>query len=178
MAQRKKLRSDIAWSTPDKVVVKGFDLCRDILGKLSLGDMAFLELTDRLPTAKESAVFNAIAITLVEHGLTPSAIAARMTIAGAPEAMQAAVAAGLCGLGSVFVGSMETAARMLQEALPDPAASVDIEAKARAIVDDHRTRKRAVPGIGHRFHKPIDPRAPKLFEIAAANGFSGKYVTL
>jgi citrate synthase len=73
---------------------------------------------------------------------------------------------------------METAARMLQEALPDPGAAVDIEALARALVEDHRTRKRAVPGIGHRFHKPIDPRAPKLFEIAAANGFSGKYVAL
>lgn len=178
MAQRKKLRSDIAWSTPDKVVVKGFDLCRDILGKLSLGDMAFLELTDRLPTAKESAVFNAIAITLVEHGLTPSAIAARMTITGAPEAMQAAVAAGLCGLGSVFVGSMETAARMLQEALPDPKAPADIEALACETVESFSAKQRSIPGIGHAFHKPVDPRAPRLFEIAAANDYAGPYVAL
>src|SRR5215472_6189766 len=128
MAQRKKLRSDIAWSTTDRIVIKGFDLCRDILGKLSLGDMAFLELTDRLPTPAESAVFNAIAVTLVEHGMTPSAIATRMTITGAPEAMQAAVAAGLCGLGSVFVGSMEAAAKMLQGAIPLGAAPDDCEA--------------------------------------------------
>src|ERR1051325_3448367 len=126
MPEHKPLRSDIAWSTPDRIVVKGMDLCQDILGKVSLGDMAFLELTDRLPNPKEAAVFNSLAVLLVEHG---------MTLAGAPEAMQAAVAAGLCGLGSVFVGSMETAARMLQEALPDPAAPVDVEAKARAIVD-------------------------------------------
>jgi len=178
MPDRKPLRSDIAWSTPDRIVVKGMDLCKDILGKVSLGDMAFLELMDRLPNPQEAAVFNSLAVLLVEHGMTPSAIATRMTLAGAPEAMQAAVAAGLCGLGSVFVGSMETAARMLQEALPDPGAPVDIEALAQALVADHRTRKRAVPGIGHRFHKPIDPRAPKLFEIAAANGFSGKYVAL
>lgn len=184
MAQKKKLRSDIAWSTTDKIVIKGFDLCRDILGKLSLGDMAFLELTDRLPSPAESAVFNAMAVTLVEHGLTPSAIAARMTIAGAPEAMQAAVAAGLCGLGSVFVGSMETAARMLQEALPnpkslpDPKAAADIEALARATVEKFAAQKRAIPGIGHHIHKPVDPRAPRLFEIAAENGFSGPYVAL
>lgn len=85
-------------------MVKGLDLCRDIMGKVSLGDMAFLELTDRLPTERESRMFNAFAVILVEHGLTPSAIVTRMTIAGAPEAMQAAVAAGLSGLGSVFVG--------------------------------------------------------------------------
>src|SRR5215475_9200218 len=156
MAKRKTLRSDLAWATPERIFVKGFDLCDELLGKLSLGDMAFLELMDRRPTPQESIVFNAIALTLVEHGLSPSAIVTRMTLAGAPEAMQAAVAAGLCGLGSVFVGSMETAARMLQEALPDPAAPTDVEAKARAIVADHRARKLAVPGIGHRFHKPID----------------------
>ena len=174
----KQLRSDIAWSAPDSITIKGYDLVTDILGKLSLGDMAFLELTDRLPTPRESAVFNAIAVTLVEHGLTPSAIAARMTYAGAPEAMQAAVAAGLCGLGSVFVGSMETAARMLQEALPDPKADVDIERLAGKVVADLHSRKRIVPGIGHHFHKPVDPRAPRLFEIAGEHGYAGPYVKL
>jgi citrate synthase len=89
------IRTDIAWSTPSTITVKGFDLCKDILGTLSLGDIAFLELTDCLPTTRESVVFNAIAVTLIEHGLTPSAIAARMTYTGAPEAMQAAVASEL-----------------------------------------------------------------------------------
>src|ERR1051326_4848881 len=110
MPDRKPLRSDIAWSTPDRIVVKGMDLCQDILGKVSLGDMAFLELTDRLPNAKEAAVFNSLAVLLVEHGMTPSAIATRMTLAGAPEAMQAAVAAGLCGLGSSTASELNTAA--------------------------------------------------------------------
>ena len=173
-----EIRSTLAWSTPDRIFVKGHDLIRDILGTCSLGDIAFLELTDRLPTPQESRVFNAIAVTLVEHGLTPSAIATRLTYAGAPEAMQAAVAAGLCGLGSVFVGSIETAARMLQEALPDSRAQIDVAATARAIVADFRAKKRSIPGIGHHFHKPVDPRAPRLFEIAAESGFSGGYVEL
>ena len=181
MAKRKPIRTDIAWSTLDRITVKGFDLCKDILGKLSLGDMAFLELTDRVPTPKESAVFNAIAVALVEHGITPSAIAARMTYAGAPEAMQAAVGAGLAGLGSVFVGSMETAARMLQEAIPDPKvtlSTVDIDAEAKKIVERFLSAKKIIPGIGHPLHKPVDPRAPRLFEIADQNGYSGPYVKL
>lgn len=178
MSKRKPIRTDIAWSTTDRITVKGYDLCKDVLGTLSLGDMAFLELTDCLPTTRESVVFNAIAVTLVEHGLTPSAIAARMTYTGAPEAMQAAVAAGLCGLGSVFVGSMETAARMLQEAIPDPAKKTDFEKLAREIVERFHSRKQAVPGIGHPLHKPVDPRAPRLFQIAAENGFDGPYIKL
>lgn len=178
MSKRKPIRTDIAWSTPSTITVKGFDLCKDILGTLSLGDIAFLELTDRLPTTRESVVFNAIAVTLVEHGLTPSAIATRMTYTGAPEAMQAAVAAGLCGLGSVFVGSMETAARMLQEAIPNPTQKPDFESLALEIVQRFHTRKQAVPGIGHSLHKPMDPRAPRLFQIAAENGFDGPYIRL
>ncbi|MBV6304026.1 citryl-CoA lyase [Candidimonas humi] len=178
MAKHKPISSDIAWSTTDKITVKGLDLCQDILGKVSLGDMAFLELTDRLPTPQESRAFNAIAVALVEHGLTPSAIVARMTLAGAPEAMQAAVGAGLCGLGSVFVGSMENAARLLQQALPDKNQSIDIGALAVQIVDRELAAGRNIPGIGHHIHKPIDPRTPALFAVARETGFSGQYVQL
>lgn len=178
MAKRKQLRTDISWSTEDKITIKGLDLCRDIMGKVSLGDMAFLELTDRLPTERESRMFNALAVILVEHGMTPSAIVTRMTIAGAPEAMQAAVAAGLCGLGSVFVGSMENAARLLQDALPDPTVQVDVKELASRIVSAQMEKGISIPGIGHHIHKPVDPRAPRLFEIAVENGYSGPYVAL
>ena len=178
MPKAKPIRTNIAWSEVDRITVKGRDLCSEILGKLSLGDVAFLMLTDRMPNARESAMFNAIAVTLVEHGLTPSALAARLTYVGAPEAMQAAVAAGLCGLGSVFVGSMETAARVLQEALPDPKAKVDLRALAKEALQKLRARGELVPGVGHTLHKPVDPRAPRLFQIAAENGFDGPYVKL
>jgi citrate synthase len=177
---QKPIKSDIAYSTPDRIVIRGKDLCKDILGHLNLGDMAFMQLTGRMPTAQESAVFNAITITLVDHGMTPSSIAARLTYAGAPEALQAAVAAGLCGLGTVFVGSMEGASRMLYEAAGTDKnrPPADIVQLAKDTVAAYRARKEIVPGLGHPIHKPIDPRAPRLFEIAAANGFSGFYVSL
>ena len=176
--QKKPLRSDIGWSTADRITIFGRDLPSEILGHMNLGDMGFLEITGRLPSANESRMFNAMTVCLAEHGITPSAIAARMTYLGAPEAMQAAVAAGLCGLGSVFVGSTETCAKMLVEALPDPKAKVDLEALATKIVADHRAAKKIVPGIGHPIHKPLDPRTPRLFELAKETGFSGPYVEL
>lgn len=150
------IRSDLGWSTADRITVLGKDLPGEILGKVNLGDMAFLELTRRLPNEKESRLFNAMVVTLVEHGITPSALAARLTYLGAPEAMQAAVAAGLSGLGSVFVGSMEGVARMLSE-------NADVDQMKR------------VPGLGHPIHKPVDPRTVRLFQIARETSFYGKY---
>ena len=168
MARKTKpIRSDIAWSTPDRIEVHGKSLPDEILGHINLGDMAFLQIVGRMPTPQESNVFNAIAVTLVEHGITPSALVARLTYAGAPESLQAAVAAGLCGLGSVFVGSTEGTARMLYEALPPGTKGADLERIARETVSAFRERGQIIPGLGHPLHKPVDPRAPRLFQIGA-----------
>ncbi|MDA3921558.1 MAG: citryl-CoA lyase [Salinisphaera sp.] len=177
--QSKPIRSDIAWSTRDRIEVRGKSLPDDILGHFNLGDLAYLQVTGKTPSEAESKVFNAIVITLVEHGITPSALAARLTYAGAPESLQAAVAAGLCGLGTVFVGSMEGAAKMLYEGLPQGASDdVDLDAIAKHTVADYRARGQIIPGLGHPLHKPVDPRTPRLFTIAEENGMSGRYVQL
>lgn len=174
----KPYHTDIAWSSADSTTVFGRSLPDDILGHLSFGDMAFLELTARVPTAGESRMFNAMLVTLVEHGLTPSTLVARLTYLGAPEAMQAAVAAGLSGLGSVFVGSVEGSAKMLAEAMPKPDPGADLDALAVGIVERFAAAKAIIPGIGHPFHKPIDPRTPRLIQIARETGFEGPYVQL
>ena len=174
----KPYRTDIGWSTPDQITVFGRSLPDEILGHLSFGDMAFLELTARVPTPDESRMFNAMLVTLVEHGLTPSSLVARMTYLGAPESLQAAVAAGLCGLGTVFVGSIEGSARMLKAAMPDPGAAPNLDTAATAIVARFAADKAIIPGIGHPFHKPIDPRTPRLVAIAQETGFDGPYVSL
>jgi len=174
----KQLRSDLGWSSPDRIVVRGMNLAEDIIGKVSLGDMAFLELKGRLPTKEESEVFNAITVTLVEHGVTPSALAARLTYFGAPESLQAAVAAGLLGMGDRFGGSTEEAARVLQEAMATAPPDADLRAVAKQVVAEHRAAKRLIAGLGHPIHKPIDPRTPRLFAVAAENGLSGRFVKL
>lgn len=173
------LRTDIAWSTKDRITVRGHDLSTEILGHMTLADYSYLQLTGRIPTPEEGQVYNAILMTLVEHGLTPSALAARLTYIGAPEALQSAVAAGLCGLGSVFVGSTETSARMMTDVLPlDSTEEADLDELARRIVAGYHEGGGPVPGIGHPLHKPVDPRAPRLFEIGEQAGFSGRYVQL
>jgi citrate synthase len=177
--KRGQVRSDIAWATPTKVVIHGLDLCDEIVGKLDFGQMAFLQIFARAPKdANELRMFNALMVILVEHGITPSSLATRMTYCGAPEAVQAAVAAGLLGLGSVFVGSLDEAARMLQEAIPDPAQPLDAKAKALEIVTRYRSQKKIIPGLGHPFHKPVDPRTGALLRVARETGYYGPYAEL
>ena len=165
----KPIRSSMGFSTADRVVVRGHDLPGEILGRLDLGAMAYLEITGRMPTEGEARVFNALLVTLVEHGMTPQAMAARLVFMAAPDSLQGAVAAGLCGVGSRFGGGAEAAARMLQEANGEDAAT---------IVGRFLAARRPVPGIGHPQHTPIDPRTPRLFEIAGEHGLRGRHVAL
>lgn len=179
MARKKKeIRTDIGWSNASSITLFGKNFVTDILGNVNLGDMGYLELTGRLPDANESRMFNAMVVTLVEHGITPSSLVARMTYLGAPESLQGAVAAGLNGLGTVFVGSIEGAAKMLYEAMPKADAGADFAAIAVTVVDAFRAQKRILPGMGHPFHKPIDPRTPRLMELARETGFNGPYIAL
>ncbi len=178
MKDRKPLKSAMGWSTRDSITVRGRDLTTELLGKVDLGGMAFLEIRGRLPTEKEAEVFNAVLITLVEHGMTPQAIATRLVNLAAPEALQAAVAAGLCGVGSVFAGGSEQTAKMLQNAFKDGADGTALPEVAAGIVETFVAQRQPIPGIGHPLHKPIDPRTPVLFGIAERNGFRGRYIAL
>ena len=175
---RKPLKSDMGWSNESSITVQGLDLCNDVLGKLNLGDFAFLEIKGRKPNAGESQVFNAMLGTLVEHGMTPMVIAARLTYLGAPESLQGAVASGILGMGTTFAGTAEGSARLLQEAIKPETTMEQLPALAEEIVARHKAGRMAIPGIGHPLHKPIDPRTPALFNLAEANGLSGRYVAL
>jgi len=170
----RKLKSGLGRSTAERIYVRGYDLTEELIGKVSLGDVAFLELKQRLPTPQESVMFNALLVTLVEHGLTPSTIAARLTYFGAPEALQAAVAAGLLGMCDRVGGAVEQGAKMLQEAPP----AGEGRATARKIVESQRAARHVIPGLGHPVHRLSDPRTVRLFALAADNGFLGRHVHL
>lgn len=165
-----ELRSELGWSTSDQVVVRGHDLAREVLGRRSFAWVTFWHMTGRQPTPSQEAVFDALLVTLLEHGPTPSAIVARLTHLGAPEALQGAVAAGLLGLGDVFGGSGEAVAQMLRDLRHRETGDPVVE-----LITDLRASGRAVPGIGHPVHRPVDPRAERLWELAHEHDLYGWY---
>ncbi len=157
-----------------RILVRNIDLTKDILGKLSFGQMTFLMLVGRVPSEDEGRMTDALLNVLVEHGMVSNIIAARLTVSTAPEAIQGAVAAALLGAGSVHLGSSEYCARMLQDALPPDSGAADLAAVARGVVEDHAGRKQRIAGIGHATHSEGDPRADRLYEIAAETGVRGR----
>jgi len=171
-------RTAICTSDEHTIVVRGQDLCRDLIGKLSFADYFFLLLTGKQPDAACSTVLNATLVAIAEHGLVPSVQASRMTFAAAPDALQGAVAAGILGCGSVILGASETAGRLFA----DVAARVDAgEALDEVAADTIRTLKesrQAIPGYGHPLHKANDPRVDRLIEVAAEAGADMRYVRI
>lgn len=172
-----KFETRVGKSKPDKIFVHGYDLTEDLVGEITLADMAFLGAKHRKPTENESKMFNAILVSICEHGFTPSSMSARLTYLGAPEAVQAAVAAGLLGAGTVYLGAMEYVAEMLQNAWKKH-ESKDVQELASLIINERQENNLQLPGFGHPVHKPEDPRTTKLFELAKELGFFGKHSEL
>jgi citrate synthase len=176
-------RTGIGTSTPDTITLLGHDLAHDLIGKVGFGELAFWLVTKRRPTAAEVAMFEAVLVSLADHGFTPTAIAARLTYTSAPESLQGAVAAGLLGGGSRFLGVTEDAARFLSDSLAgEPSSPPEDDAGwdelAARIVAETKAAGRFVPGLGHPVHKVEDPRTPVLFDLARRHGTFGAHLQL
>ncbi|MFS0823904.1 citryl-CoA lyase [Bacillus sp. 1P02SD] len=174
-----EFETNTAISTRDKITVYGYDLTEELVGKINLADMIFLGVKNRKPTENESIMLNAVMVSISEHGFTPSSIATRLTYLGAPEATQAAVAAGLLGAGTVYLGAMESTAKMLQEAYSKYKEDTpDIKEIASKIFSEKTSKRLQIPGFGHPIHRPVDPRTVKLFSLAEEYGFKGAHIQL
>ena len=175
--------TSIGTSDATSMTLLGRDVASDLMGHVSFGELAFWLSALRRPTPGELRVFEAVLVALADHGFTPSAIAARLTLLGAPESVQGAMAAGLLGGGSRYLGVTEDCGRFLAEALaahegdlPDTDAGWD--ELAVAAVTAQRAAGRLVPGLGHPIHKNGDPRTPAMFRIAAESGVLGPHMKL
>jgi citrate synthase len=154
---------------PDRVEVRGRDLTGDLMGRLSFTEYFHLLLTGDEPTDDQRFFLDLLLVAIAEHGMMPTNVAARMTLAADPDSLQGAVAAGILGAGPVILGTSEACARLLEEARGRPAVEIARELHASGA---------RLPGFGHPTHKPLDPRAERILELADSRGVSGSNVEL
>ena len=168
----------ISTSNETTILVRGKNLTEDLVGRLGFTDHFWLLLTGTLPTTAQRRVLDATLVAIAEHGLVPSVVAARMTLAAAPEALQGAVAAGILGCGSVVLGSSDAAGQFFAEIAARMAGGIGAEDAASSVVLEYRSAQRPIPGYGHPLHKGFDPRAKRLFDVAAEVGASGRHALI
>jgi citrate synthase len=160
----------ISQAYPDRVEVRGRDLTRDLLGRLSFTEYFHLLLTGREPTEDERFFFDVLLVAIAEHGMMPSNVAARMTLAAGPDSLQGAVAAGILGAGPVVLGTSALCAELLEEARTGRVPAELVQERLQA--------GDKIPGFGHPVHRALDPRAERILELADERGVSGPHVGL
>jgi citrate synthase len=170
--------TSIGTSDEKQIRLLGHDLAADLMGKVGFGELAYWLVARRRPTPGETRVFEAVLVALADHGFTPTAIAARLTYLSAPESLQGAMAAGLLGGGSRFLGVTEDCGRFLHSLVEVHGDQSDWDAVALEAVRTARAEKRLIPGLGHPVHKVQDPRTPALIAIADEEGLRGPHLRL
>jgi citrate synthase len=158
--------------------VRGRDLAGDVMGRLSFTEYFHLLLTGDEPTEDQRFFLDLLLVSIAEHGMMPTNVAARMTLAADPGSLQGAVAAGILGAGPVVLGTSEECARLLARAQAEVAAGGEPAAVAREAAREIHAAGGRVPGFGHPVHRPLDPRAERILELADARGASGAHVLL
>jgi citrate synthase len=177
-SERPRPVSSISQAYPDRVEVRGRDLCGDLMGRVSFTEYFHLLLTGGEPTGEQRFFLDLLLVSIAEHGMMPSNVAARMTLAADPGSLHGAVAAGILGCGPVVLGTSESCARLLAEAQERVAAGEEPAAVASAIARTTHAAGGKVPGFGHPVHRPVDPRAERILELADERGASGPHVLL
>jgi len=163
------MKTRISQAYPDRVEVRGRDLAGDVMGRLTFTEYFHLLLTGEEPSEEQRFFLELLLVSIAEHGLMPTNVAARMTFAADPDSLQGAVAAGILGCGPVILGTSEECARLLEANLGRDPLEV-----AREV---HAAGKR-MPGFGHPVHTPVDPRAERILELADERGVGGRHTEL
>ena len=168
----------ISQAHPDRVEVRGRDLTGDLMGRLSFTEYFHLLLTGSEPTEDQGFFLDLLLVAIAEHGMMPTNVAARMTLAADPDSLQGAVAAGILGAGTVVLGTSESCARLLEDAQEKVAAGGDPGAVAGDLARSIHASGGRAPGFGHPIHRPLDPRAERILELADERSVSGPHVLL
>ncbi|HEU0023306.1 MAG TPA: citryl-CoA lyase [Thermoleophilaceae bacterium] len=170
--------SRISQAYPDRVEVRGRDLAGEVMGRLTFTEYFHLLLTGSEPTEDQRFFLDLLLVAIAEHGMMPTNVSARMTLAADPGSLQGAVAAGILGCGPVILGTSESCARLLEEAQGRVASGGEPAAVARDVAREVHAAGGKLPGFGHPVHRPLDPRAERILELADAREVSGPHVEL
>ena len=167
----KSLKTAVSRVEKDKIVTRGYNQ-RDLIEKIRYSDMVFLLLKGRLPSLRESKIFNQVLVSFCDHGITPPSTQTARLITSSGSPINSAVAGALLSFGNKHAGAIERAMNLFQSKIGS------IHLIDDSSIDNKQIAAfRKIPGFGHRYHD-VDPRADKLMEIAVNKGYIGPHIKL
>jgi citrate synthase len=166
-------RTAISWVEPNHIAVRGFRIDQ-LMGRVSFGSAVYLVLTGELPDEKTQRLFEAILVSVIDHGPTPPSVVATTTVATTGAPLSSGVAAGILAISRYHGAAIEDCMGLLETCMHLRLSPTDA---ARHVVADRLARKKRIPGFGHRQHKS-DPRVARLFDLAREIGVKGEYLAL
>jgi citrate synthase len=177
------LKTTISKVEPNKLITRGYNQ-KDLIEKIRYGDMIFLLLRGRLPSIKESKMFNHVLVSFCDHGVTPPSTQTARIIASSGSSMNSAVAGALLSFGHKHAGAIEKTMQLYQSGVNKLILTEDIDLDNKQIAslaidiyNSYFSKKEKIPGFGHRYHD-VDPRAEKLIQMAIKEGFVGPHIKL
>ena len=177
------LKTAISNVEPNKLTTRGYNQ-QDLIEKIRYGDMVYLLLKGRLPSIKESRMFNHVLVSFCDHGVTPPSTQTARIIASSGSPMNSAVAGALLSFGHKHAGAIEQTMELFQSSIDSLFLTEDndldnkqIASLAIEVYNDYYAKKEKIPGFGHRYHT-TDPRAEKLIQMAIKEGFVGPHIKL
>ena len=177
------LKTNISKVEPNKLVTRGYNQ-KDLIEKIKYGDMVFLILKGRLPSIKESRMFNHVLVSFCDHGVTPPSTQTARIISSSGSPLNSAVAGALLSFGHKHAGAIEKSMELYQSTIDSLILTEDpdldnklIASAAIKVYNNFESRNEKVPGFGHRYHDE-DPRAKKLIELAIKEGCVGPHLKL
>lgn len=170
------MNTAISTADADSITVRGHDLASEIMGPMSFTEYFYLLVTGKAPDEEQRFFLDVLLNAIAEHGLVPTNQVARMTYAAAPDALHGAVAAGILGCGSVVLGTAEGCGMFLEAAQARFSKTGETPGDGmKAYLEEVHASGQRAPGFGHPLHKPVDPRAQRIFELARQRGVAGTY---
>lgn len=171
-------KSAICTASADQIKIRGRDLCGELMGRMSFTDYFYFLVTGKEATPDQQFFLDLLLIAIAEHGLTPTAQASRMTYDADPQSLQAAVAAGILGCGTVVLGTSEQCGKVLSEAKHRVDGGESPDEAVAAIVKSTHGAGEKMPGFGHPLHRPADPRAERILTLADERGIAADHIDL
>ena len=175
-------RTSIIDMEPGRIAFRGYPV-EDLIGTIGFGQMIWLMIRGDLPTEEQAALLECALVAGVDHGPQAPSIAAARMAATCGVGLNNVIATGVNMLGDVHGGAGQQAAELFFYI----AASLDDGSELLTATRDGldgwcEVHGKIVPGFGHRFHKPVDPRAPRLMrlvrEAAASGTVSGRFAEI